>query len=291
LSAPKLSRKPLLALVVYCADITFAEIDALFSSNDLTALNEKFESNAWAQTGGVRRERAAEYLSAIDLADEVQRTRLLLVFDDLLSQKPAGEWQEKEQEEIRRLLKRDGVRFEGAEIAGDQLRLPDSADDRLERVLPDFSGITDVGVLRQHAVRMQRATVNADAPDAILAARELLESICKQICEAYGVAVPKNPSAGGLYKLAARPLGLDAKDVPADDPATAAAQNVLTGLVRVAEGLGELRTRAGRGHGQAEASSARNRHAELAAGAAATLAIFLIDTWQDRKSREIVAEF
>jgi hypothetical protein len=292
LSAPKLSKKPLLAFINYCAyGMTFGEIDTLFASNDLTSLNEHFEPNAWAQTGGVRRERAAEYLSALDMADEVQRTRLLLVFDDLLSREPDGEWQAKELEEIRRLLKRDGVRFDDGEIASDQLKLPDVAEGRLVTVLPDFSAITDVDVLREHAVRMQRASVNADAPDAILSARELLESVCKQICQAYGVAVPKNPNASALYKLAAKPLGLDAKDMPDGDPATAASQNVLTGLVRVAEGLGELRTRVGRGHGRAEASTARNRHAELAVGAAATLVVFLLDTWQDRKAKEVIVEF
>jgi Abortive infection C-terminus len=284
--APTLSKKPLLAFIAYCADVTLGEIDALFTGNGLTHLNEDFEPHEWAGTGGERRHRAAEYLSAIDMTDEMQQTRLLHVFDDLFAKDAHGEWQEKERKEIKRLLKRDGVRFEDGEIASDQLQLPDQAKGRFESALPDFSSITDVEVLREHAERMQRASLNADAPDAILAARELLESVCKLICEHYSVPVPKNPNAGQLYKLAAKAIGLDAGDMPDNDPAAAASRKVLSGLVRVVDGLGDLRTRIGRGHGRTEPSPARQRHADLAVGASGSLALFLLDTWQDRIEKE-----
>lgn len=272
----------MLALVVYCADVTLGEIGALFAGNGLTTRNEEFDPDEWAQSGGERRHRAAEYLSAIDMTDEAQRTRLLHVFDDLLSKEPFSDWKADEQKEIRRLLKRDGVKFDGDEIDGEQLRMPESSPGRFESALPDFSEISDVDVLRRHAVRMQRAQVNADPEDAILAARELLESVCRMICDWHFVPVPKSPNAGQLYKLAAKAVGLDARDVPDSDPGAAASREVLSGLVRVASGLGDLRTRIGRGHGRSEPSGARQRHADLAVGAAGTLALFLLDTWQAR---------
>lgn len=283
---PPLSKKPLLAFVEYSASVTLGQINVLFSGNGLTARNEDFEPHEWAQTGGERRCRAAEFLSAVDMTDEVQRTRLLHVFDDLLARESAADWQEKERQEIIRLLKRDGVRFEDGEIAADQLHLPDRAKGRLEAALPDFSSITDVEVLREHAQRMQHARLEADAPDAILAARELLESVCKMICEYYFVPVPQSPNAGQLYKLAAKSLGLDAKDISKADPAAEASRRVLSGLVRAVDGLGDLRTRVGRGHGRTASSPARQRHADLAVGAAATVALFLLDTWQDRTEKE-----
>lgn len=171
-----------------------------------------------------RHQRAAEYLSAVDVSDERQRTRLLHVFDDLLAREPLNEYVANEQREMRRLLKRDGIQFEGDEIAGDQLRMPEQDASRLRAALPDFSSVTDVEILREHARRMQRASVNADAADAILAARELLESVCKLICDYYSVAVPKDPNAGELYKLAAGLIGLDAQDVPESDPGAAASR-------------------------------------------------------------------
>jgi hypothetical protein len=51
--------------------------------------------------------------------------------------------------------------------------------------------------------------------------------------------------------------------------------------MNIAVGMGELRTRVGRGHGRATPSLARQRHAELATNAAGTLALFMLDTWQD----------
>lgn len=280
---PTLSRKPLLVLISHLSGWTLAEIDTLFVGNGLTATNEDFDPREWAGTGGVRRQKAGEYLTAIDMTNETQRARLLLVFDDVLAK--ASEWSASECDEMRRLLRRDGVRFVDGEIDPDQLKLPDREKGRFEAALPDFSSITDVAVLHEHAERMQRASLNADAPDAILAARELMESVCKLICEHYSAPVPKNPNAGELYKLAAKQLGLDAQDIPDDDPAATASRKVLSGLVRAVDGLGDLRTRVGRGHGRTEASPARQRHAELAVGAAATVALFLLDTWQDRTAR------
>lgn len=279
MSTPVLSKKTLLVFVAHCADITLGDIDRLFSGNGLDGLNNDFEPDEWAQTGGVRRHRAAEYLSAVDMTDDAQRARLLCVVDDVLAKET---WNADEHKELRRLLRRDGVKFEDGEIAADQLQVPAQTKGKFESALPDFSSITDVAVLREHAARMQRASGNVDPADEILAARELLESVCKLICEHYTVPVPKNPNLGQLYKLAAKELKLDAQDVPESDPGAAASRQVLSGLVRVASGLGDLRTRIGRGHGRTQPSAARQRHADLAVGAAGTLALFLLDTWQAR---------
>jgi len=276
---PTLSRKSLLALVNVLSGFTLAEIDNFFVGNGLNSVNQDYEPREWAAMSGQRRNKAASYLSAIDMADEVQRVRLLRVFDDVLQALPEAA----EATELGRLLERDGVRRDSGNIALEHLRLPDRPQGRLQAALPDYSKITDTEVLREHAERMQHASLKADAPDAILAARELLESVCKLICEDYDVEIPKSPNAGELYKLAAKPLGLDAQDIPGEDDATKASRKVLSGLVRVADGLGDLRTRVGRGHGRTKSSSARQRHAELATGAAGTLAVFLLDTWQDRK--------
>jgi hypothetical protein len=283
MSAPELSRKPLLTLIDFMSGVTLAEIDKLFVGNGLEVERDDYVPSQWNASSGERRAKAAGYVSAIDMTDEVQRVRLLRVIDDILA---IEWWNDAAVAAFVRELRRDGVRIENDAIDPRQLKLPDISRGRLDTALPDFASITDLGVLREHAERMQRASLNADAPDAILAARELVESVCKLICEDFSVAVPKNPNAGQLYKLAAKALGLDATDVSDSDPAAAASRKVLSGLVRVVDGLGDLRTRVGRGHGRTQTGLARQRHAELAVGAAGTLAVFLLDTWQDRKAKE-----
>lgn len=140
---------------------------------------------------------------------------------------------------------------------------------------------------REHALRMQRALGNRDPADALLAARELLESVCKLVAEDYAAEVPKNASLGQLYGVIADALDLKAGAVEGDSDASKAARKVLQGLASIADGMGELRTRIGRGHGRTEVSPARQRHAELGTSAAATLALFILDTWHERRSRSI----
>jgi hypothetical protein len=282
LTAPRVSRKPLLTMIDFMSTVTLAEIDKAFVGNGLTEVSDDFVPREWNATSGERRQRAASYLSAVDMAEDAQRVRVLRAIDDVLA---IDWWNAAEKTRFIRELQRDGVKFVGEEIDPQQLLLPEREETRLHSALPDFASVTNVDVLREHAERMQRASINADPPDAILAARELLESVCKLICEDYSVPVPKNPNAGELYKLAAKELGLDAQDLSESDPASAASRKVLSGLVRVVDGLGDLRTRVGRGHGRTQTSSARNRHAELAVGAAGTLAVFVLDTWQDRRAK------
>jgi hypothetical protein len=277
---PNPSHKTQLLLVNVLTGWTLREIDERFIGNGLTETAE-YDERRWPIGTSERRSAAASYLAAIDLRDAHQRVGLLRVYADVLRTTD-----EDSAERLAQLLEEDGVGFQSpTRIAADDLKLPEGGG-RLAAALPDFSSIADPDVLREHAERIQRASVAGDAPDAILAARELLESTCKLICEAHGVTVPKSPNLGELYKLAAKPLGLEAGDVPETDSGAKAARKVLSGLVRVADGLGDLRTRLGRGHGQTERSPARQRHADLATGAAATLTIFLLDTWRDRQARD-----
>jgi hypothetical protein len=264
-------------------DWTLREIKELFAGNGLIRRDaESLPEDRWPIGGSVRRAEAASYIEAVDLADPRQRVALLRVYSDVLSQMVDCP----DKERLQRLLEEDGVEFsDTARIAPTFLKPPPGGS-RLEAALDDFKLIEDPAVLREHAERIQRASLSADPPDAILAARELLETVCKLICEDFQIEIPKSPNLGELYKLAAAPLGLDAVEIEGQDDAAKASRKVLSGLVRVADGLGDLRTRIGRGHGRTRPSSARQRHAELATGAAAVLAIFLLDTWHERRKEQ-----
>jgi hypothetical protein len=89
---------------------------------------------------------------------------------------------------------------------------------------------------------MQRALGNRDPADALLAARELLESVCKLVVEDYAADVPKNASLGQLYGTVAELLDLKAGAVEGDSDASKAAREVLQGLASIADGMGELRS-------------------------------------------------
>jgi hypothetical protein len=62
-------------------------------------------------------------------------------------------------------------------------------------------------------------------------------------------------------------------------------KRLLSNLATVVQGLAELRNPYGTGHGHdGRAKGLLKRHARLAAGAASTLALFLLETHRDRKS-------
>lgn len=267
--------------VQWLTDWTLRDIDTLFSSHELPApvAPETLDTHRWSVVGSsARRERAACYHQAIDVNDARQRARLLRVYDEIIGTASEPYLPKA----LIGALRADGVRFDAqGRIDPALLVVPASAGVLHEDAIR-LADERDPEVLREHARRMQRALGDGDPADAILAARELIESVCYLVIEAHGERAPKNPSLGQLYGQAASLLGLRADAIEGDTEASKAARQVLGGLMSIATGMGELRTRVGRGHGRATPSPARQRHAELATNAAGTLALFVLDTWQDR---------
>lgn len=65
-------------------------------------------------------------------------------------------------------------------------------------------------------------------------------------------------------------------------------KQILGGLANVAGGIGALRTRAGDAHGRGRGTPRVDaRVARLAVHSASTLALFLIETWQNRGERSV----
>ncbi len=80
--------------------------------------------------------------------------------------------------------------------------------------------------------------------------------------------------------MVSKGLGLDTGAVADDDM-----MRVLSGLASVVDGVGALRTHVSTAHGRGRSSyELRPRHARLAVHAAHTLAIFVLETWDSRKS-------
>jgi hypothetical protein len=271
------SHKTQLHVVQLLTGWTLGQITNAFAGNELTSQVEELDEHRWPVGNSVRRHSAASYHAALDLSDERARARLLRVYDDILAA------DDLDTGELRRLLRRDGIRLtDTGGIAPEDLALPVPGPLDIGS-LPHFALVRDDKVLREHAQRMQRALGNRDPADALLAARELLESVCKLVIEDYAAEAPKNASLGQLYGIVADLLDLKAGAVEGDSDASKAARKVLQGLASIADGMGELRTRIGRGHGRTEISPARQRHAELGTSASATLALFILDTWHERR--------
>lgn len=143
----------------------------------------------------------------------------------------------------------------------------------------------DLGYIAQQITRMDAAVIN-DPDLAIGTAKELVESCCKTILTELGVAFSKAADIPELVKQTSKQLELTPKDIPDQAKAADAIKRLLGNLATVANGIAELRNQYGTGHGKpAGTRGLQSRHAKLAVGAAATLAVFLAETHRDRQER------
>jgi hypothetical protein len=270
--ARELVARPVVEAFVNCfAWETLGQIDALFG--DLGFKFDRAAEEVAQQTSrGQRRSRAAGYLATLDLADPAAVTLLFQAIQTLLP-----EWEERERQgnqgewdtlkRLRRNLTRSGIRWNGAVLAREAGPIPVQALDRL-------AGIEDV---EREVARIQ-AGVDADPADAITAARSLVEAACKSVLESLGQVVDEHDDLPALYKKTAVALSVDAAQHEV------VYRQILQGLMSSVQGLAELRNKMGDAHGHSRlAIRPQPRHARMAAGAATTVATFLIETLEERE--------
>lgn len=124
----------------------------------------------------------------------------------------------------------------------------------------------------------RRAT---DPEGAITASRSLLETVCKHILDGENQDYGDSPELPKLYAQVAKQLNLS----PSQHTEQVFKQ-ILGGCHSVIEGLGALRNRHGDAHGKSSAAvKPAARHAELAVNLAGTMAAFLLQTWEIRKTK------
>lgn len=152
-------------------------------------------------------------------------------------------------------------------------------------------GLSATGTTLEDAIRRHEwASVNADYDRAIrqittdpaaavTAACAILESVCKVLIEQEQLGLPNKEALTTLWPIVQRFLGLDpAKQEDKD------IQKILTGLISLSDGIACLRTHASSAHGRGlKPYKLSPRHARLAVGGAHTLAMFVIETWEERK--------
>jgi hypothetical protein len=133
-------------------------------------------------------------------------------------------------------------------------------------------------------IRRMEASVETDPSLAIGTAKELIETCCKTILAERRGSVPGTPDIPTLTKATLKELKLVPEGVPNAARGAETIKRVLSNLSTIGQGLAELRSLYGTGHGQhGSASGLTARHAKLAVGAAATLTVFLFETHEQTK--------
>ena len=133
-------------------------------------------------------------------------------------------------------------------------------------------------------IRRIEASVEKDPSLAIGTAKELVETCCKTILAERGKPVSGKPDIPTLTKATLKELKLVPEGVPDSAQGAQVIKRLLSNLGTIGNGLAELRGLYGTGHGkEGKATGLTARHAKLAVGAAATLAVFLFETHEETK--------
>jgi hypothetical protein len=143
------------------------------------------------------------------------------------------------------------------------------------RTLSEFIRDRDLAAIDRE---FHRATTNveADPREAISAASNILESVCKVYIEDEGLQTPGKQDLQGLWNTVRKHLGLDPSRIEDQD-----LQQILSGMLSVVHGIGSLRTHASSAHGSGRKTyRLEPRHSRLAIHAAHTIALFILESWQ-----------
>jgi len=131
-------------------------------------------------------------------------------------------------------------------------------------------------------MEFQRAIANAEADprEAVSAAANILESVCKIYIEDEGLEMPAKQDLQNVWNPVRKHLRFDPSQVEDQD-----LQQILSGLLSVVHGVGALRTHASSAHGAGRRGyRLEPRHVRLAIHAAHTITLFILESWAKRKS-------
>lgn len=172
---------------------------------------------------------------------------------------------------LKKALARYGLKYvRGGTVSG-ALATP-------SKTLDDFIMEKDIPAVDQEFTRAL-SNVESNPREAVSAASNILESICKIYIAEQGLQAPVKQDLKPVWTVVRKDLGFDPGAVEDQD-----LQVILTGLLSIVDGIGALRTHASSAHGEGKKNyKLEPRHARLAIHAAHTVTLFIFESWQRKK--------
>ena len=133
-------------------------------------------------------------------------------------------------------------------------------------------------------IEFERAVSNIESSprEAISAACNILESVFKIYIEENGLEMPRKKDIKSVWGVVRESLNFDPKKVEDTD-----LKEILSSLAGVIGGIGALRTHASSAHGAGKiVYNVEPRHARLAVHSAHTVALFVLESWERKQSRQ-----
>lgn len=150
------------------------------------------------------------------------------------------------------------------------------------RALEEFIRDRDTSAIDLEFTRAL-SSIESSPRDAVSAASNILESICKIYIHDEGLEMPTKQDLKPVWHTVRKHLGFDPSVVEDQD-----LKAILTGLGAIVDGIGALRTHASSAHGAGKKSyKLEPRHARLAVHSAHTVALFILESWKNKKPDQI----
>ncbi|VUD48345.1 hypothetical protein TDB9533_01215 [Thalassocella blandensis] len=110
------------------------------------------------------------------------------------------------------------------------------------------------------------------------AACNILESVFKVYIQDERLEIPNKQDLSSVWKIVREHIGFNSKEIADDD-----LKKILSGLLSVVDGIGAFRAQASSAHGQGRTIyKLKSRHARLTVNSAHTMALFVMETWDER---------
>ena len=254
---------------------TLGVFEAASASIPILQLNRAFEGAGFrlgkdpGGPAGARRMQFRRYVAGVDQHDAQQVDRLGDVLGALIEEVAASK-----KDFLVKAAERDGFIFADGAFRAAPTGPSSFAVTRVE----DLASIDDRG-------RRLHLLANDDPGDAIRAAKELVESVCRTVVHAIGEPVPgKTADLLDVVRSTLDALEPVSSDVDDASKGAVVVRKCLQQLGGVVANLAELQTSYGTGQRDRKRKGLSSRHARLAAGAAVTFAGFIAETYLERAS-------
>lgn len=183
-----------------------------------------------------------------------------------------GESHRERREKIERALARAELQYvRGGRVVG--------ALGTASRTLEELIGGRDLAAIDEEFARALR-NVEGNPRDAVSAACNILECMCKTYIEDEGLEMPKRQDLKPVWEVVRKHLGFDPSRVESRD-----LKEILSGLFALVGGIAALRTHASSAHGATRKSyRLEPRHARLAVHSAHTMVAFILESWDKKRA-------
>lgn len=236
---------------------THAGIDALFMNAD--APGDPPDRN--------KQIKVQEWLRRTNKLVEDPLRVLGLIVESYIELDEENEYNRPRKQKIEAVLQRCGLRY----VAGGHISTG--------AALPSLS-LAEIIKKRDLAAveaEFHRALENLETRprDAVSAACNILESVCKCFIEDSGLTMPRRQDLKSVWGVVRKQLGFEPGVLEDAD-----LKKIVSGMLNSVDGIGSLRTHASSAHGQGPKSyRLQPRHARLAVNAAHTVSMFVLESW------------